>query len=73
MAGEKIELVLPPELAAELGRVAAALGIASLEEAARIAIGEWVAQHRDRIDAADPAQKYFVNQALDELIAKPRK
>lgn len=73
MADEKIELMLPPELAADLERVATALGIASRAEAAQIAIGEWVAQHRDRINAADPPQKYFVNEALDELIAKQRK
>lgn len=73
MAGEKIELALPPELAAELARVAEALGIASRDEAARIAIAQWVAQHRDRIDTADPAEKYFINEALDELIAKQQK
>ncbi|HUY19139.1 MAG TPA: hypothetical protein VMV15_07925 [Candidatus Binataceae bacterium] len=73
MAGEKIELVMPPELADELGRIATALGIASREEAALIAIGQWVAQHRDRIEAADPAQRYFVNEALDALVAKQRK
>lgn len=72
MAGEKIELAIPPKLAAELGRIAAALGIA-IEEAARIAIEEWMARNRERIDAADPGQKYFINEALDELIAKQRK
>ncbi|HTW88473.1 MAG TPA: hypothetical protein VMD75_10750 [Candidatus Binataceae bacterium] len=73
MADEKIELMLPPELAADLERVAIALGISSRAEAAQIAIGAWVAQYRDRINVADSAQKYFVNEALDELIAKPRK
>jgi metal-responsive CopG/Arc/MetJ family transcriptional regulator len=73
MAGEKIELMMPAELADELGRIATALGIANREEAALIAIGEWLAQHRDRIEAADPAEKYFVNEALDELAAKLRK
>ncbi len=72
MAGEKIELALRPELVEELGRIAAALGIA-IEEAARIAIEEWAARNRERIDAADPGQKYFVNEALDELIAKQKK
>ena len=52
--------------------IAAALGIA-IEEAARIAIEEWVARNRELIDAADPTQKYFVNEALDELLAKQRK
>lgn len=73
MADEKIELMLPAELAADMERVATALGIASLAEAAQIAIGEWVARHRDWIEAADPAQKYLVNEALDDLIAKQQK
>ncbi len=73
MAEEKIALTLPQELAAELNRVAAALGIGGIQEAARIAIEDWIARHRQPAEAADPSDKYFVNEALDELIAKQRK
>ncbi len=73
MPDEKIALMVPPELAADLRRIAAALGIGGVEAAARIAIEEWIARHREHPDAADPAAKYFVNEALDELIAKQRK
>jgi hypothetical protein len=73
MAGEKIELMLPAELVAQIRQVADALGIADLDQAVRIALDDWLAQHRDRIDTAAPADKYFVNDALDELVAKQRK
>jgi hypothetical protein len=73
MVEEKIALTLPPELAAELSRVAAALGIGGIQEAARIAIEDWIARHREQADAPDPSGKYFVNEARDELIAKQRK
>ncbi|MBF6568725.1 MAG: ribbon-helix-helix protein, CopG family [Candidatus Binataceae bacterium] len=69
----KIQIELPDEIAEQLRRLAAACGVPSVEEAATIAIGQWVARSREQLDRSDPAQAYFVNQALDELIAKQRK
>jgi hypothetical protein len=71
--GMKIQIDLPDELAAQMRRLAAAFGIASVEEAAMIAIAQWATRSREQLDQADPAQTYFVNQALDELIEKQRK
>lgn len=72
MAGERIEVELPAELAEGLRRLARALGIASDADAVLIVTGEWVANHRAEMEAAGAAQKYFVNQALDELIANSK-
>jgi phage gp46-like protein len=73
MAGKRIELELPQELFTELERVASALGIGDAAEAATFGIAEWVLARRAELDSCDATQKYFVNEALDELIEKRRK
>jgi predicted transcriptional regulator len=70
MAGKAIKVELPDELWAGLSEVADALGISAAEEAAVIAIAEWIARRKAELDDRDPAQRYFVNQALDELAAR---
>jgi hypothetical protein len=70
MAGKAIALELPDELWTALGEVAAALGIPSVEEAAVIALAEWAARRKGELDDRDPSQRYFVNEALDELAAR---
>jgi prophage antirepressor-like protein len=69
MAGKSITVDLPDELWGMLKEVADALGIASAEEAAVIAVAEWTARRKGEIDDRNPEQKYFVNEALDELAA----
>jgi len=69
MAGKAIKVELPEELWSALSEVADALGISSAEEAAVIAIGEWTMRRKAELDDRDPAQRYFVNEALDELAA----
>jgi predicted transcriptional regulator len=68
MASNRIEIDLPDELREHLDQVAEALGIATAVEAAMIAIADWVARRKSELDDRDPAQKYFVNEALDELL-----
>jgi hypothetical protein len=70
MAGKKIQLVLPDELYAQLERVAGALGIPDPAEAAVIGIAEWVSRLKSQLDDRDPEQRYFINEALDELDKK---
>ena len=70
MAGKKIQLVLPDELYAQLERVAAALGIPDPAEAAVIGVAEWVSRLKSDLDDRDPEQRYFINEALDELDKK---
>ncbi|MGO9455312.1 MAG: hypothetical protein ACLQDV_30320 [Candidatus Binataceae bacterium] len=65
----RIEIDLPEELRDDLRRVAESLGIAMLEEAATIAIADWTSQRKHEMDDRDPSQRYFVNEALDELTA----
>jgi prophage antirepressor-like protein len=69
MAGKTLSVDLPDELWAGLGEVADALGISSHGEAAVIAIAEWTARRKSELDDRDPKQRYFVNEALDELAA----
>lgn len=72
MAGRKIVLDLPDELYEQLGVVANAIGIANAAEAAMIAVAEWVSRRKSELDDRDPEQKYFVNDALDELMQRNR-
>jgi predicted transcriptional regulator len=73
MVGKTISFEVPDELWAALSEVADAVGISSAEEAAVIAIAEWTARRKSELDDRDPAQRYFVNQALDELSADAEK
>lgn len=70
MARNQIEIELPDELANSLARVAEALGITALGEAAIIAIADWTSRRAAELDNLDPNRRYFVNEALDELIDK---
>ena len=73
MAGRTISVELPDEIWAGLVEVAEALGISSAEEAVVIAIAEWTARRKSELDDRNPAERYFVNQALDELAATAAK
>ena len=73
MAGRTISVELPDEIWAGLSEVAEALGISSAEEAVVIAIAEWTARRKSELDDRNPAERYFVNQALDELAATAAK
>jgi len=70
MAGKKIQLILPDELFAQLERIAGALGIPDPAEAAVIGVAEWVSRLKSELDDRDPEQRYFINEALDELDKK---
>jgi len=65
----KVEIDLPDELFQELERVAEALGLGPVKEAALLGIADWVALRKAELDDLDPSQRYFINQALDEIIA----
>jgi hypothetical protein len=70
MTGKRIEIELPDELFGELSRIARVAGITGANEAAMIAIAEWVFRRRAELDNLDPKERYFVNEALDELAAR---
>lgn len=69
----RIEIDLPDELHEDLQTVAGTLGIPTLSEAALIGLAEWTARRKAEIDDKNPSQRYFVNEALDELIGKQSK
>jgi hypothetical protein len=72
MAGERIEIELPEELWRDLVQIAEALGIGNPSEAAFAGLADWIARRKAELDDRDPAERYFVNEALDEL-ARGRK
>jgi hypothetical protein len=65
----KLELHLPLETLRELERIAQAAGLIDAVEAAKFGLLEWISRRKAELDNQDPAQKYFVNEALDELFA----
>jgi hypothetical protein len=65
-----VELELPDELWGELTRISQTLGLDPLRQSIPAAIADWVARRREELEDRDPESKYFVNQALDGLIAK---
>lgn len=67
MSGRRIEIDLPEEMFGELMRVAETIGLASPSEAALVGLAEWIFQRRAELDNRDPSQRYFVNEALDQL------
>jgi len=69
----RIEIELPEDLRSDLQIVALALGIQSLAEAAVMGIADWTSRRKAELDDRNPSQRYFVNEALDELIAKDSK
>ena len=68
----KIHIDVPDELFEQLMRVAEAMGISNPEEAATIGLAEWVSRRKSELDDRDPNEKYEVNEALDELLAKKK-
>ena len=64
----RIEIDLPDELVQDLNKVAEAFGLGPLKEAALIGIAEWVGRRKAELDDLDPSQRYFVNEALDEIV-----
>jgi hypothetical protein len=69
---KRIDIELPEELFEQLMRVAEAMGVSNLEEAATIGLAEWVARRKSELDDRDPNEKYIVNEALDELLEKKK-
>ena len=52
--------------------MAEALGLASAVEAAMIGVADWVSRRKAELDDRDPGERYFVNEALDDLMARKK-
>ena len=72
MPPTRIILDLSDELSGELTRIAEAFGIADLNQAALIGLADWIARRKSELDDRDPDQRYFVNEALDQLAARKK-
>jgi hypothetical protein len=44
--------------------------ITNAVEAATIAVADWVSRRKAELDDRDPEQRYFINEALDQLARK---
>ena len=73
MSTRVVSLELEASFCQELEALAARLGMGGLEEALKAAAEQWAASQRTEIDERDPGQRYFVNEALDELMARKTK
>lgn len=72
MPTRRVILNLPDEMGDQLARIATALEIADIEEAALIGLADWIARRQSELDDRDPAQRYFINEALDQLAARKK-
>lgn len=72
MPATRITLELPAELGEDLRRIAEALEITDLSEAAMIGLIDWIARRKLELDDRDPDQRYFINEALDQLAARKK-
>jgi hypothetical protein len=68
----RIILELPEGLADELERIAEAFEIRDVNEAALIGLADWIARRKSELDDRDPAQRYFINEALDQLATRKK-
>ncbi|HEY1852663.1 MAG TPA: hypothetical protein VGG60_16705 [Candidatus Binataceae bacterium] len=68
----RIILELPEALANELERIAEAFEIRDVNEAAVIGLADWIARRKSELDDRDPAQRYFINEALDQLATRKK-
>jgi len=68
----RIILELPEGLANELERIAEAFEIRDVNEAAMIGLADWIARRKSELDDRDPAQRYFINEALDQLATRKK-
>jgi hypothetical protein len=67
-----ITIELPEEMANELAIIAEAFEIRDVNEAALIGLADWIARRKSELDDRDPAERYFVNEALDQLAARKK-
>jgi hypothetical protein len=72
MSARRIILDLPDDLGDELARIAEAFQIADLDQAALIGLADWIARRKSELDDRDPDQRYFINEALDQLAARKK-
>lgn len=72
MSTRRIILDLPAELGDQLARIAEAFEIADVNEAALIGLADWIARRQSELDDRDPDQRYFINEALDQLAARKK-
>jgi hypothetical protein len=65
-----IKLLLSAELFGQLDRIAKSSGLRDVTEAAMVGLTEWASSRVAELDNRDPVQKYFINEALEQLFAR---
>ena len=69
----KLELFLPEAVYVDLCKISAHLQLADVTATAVLAMTQWIAARKAELDNQDPAARYFVNEALEELFARQKK
>jgi hypothetical protein len=72
MSTRVIQLEMDEDLYGELKETAERLELGRVEDALRAAAADWLARRRAEMENRGADERYFVNQALDELMAKKR-
>jgi hypothetical protein len=72
MPTRRIILDLPETMSDQLARIVEAFEIADVNEAAMIGLADWIERRQSELDDRDPAQRYFINEALDQLAARKK-
>jgi hypothetical protein len=69
----KLELFLPDAVYVDLCKITAHLQLADAAATALLAVTQWISARKADLDDRDPAERYFVNEALEELFARQKK
>ena len=72
MSTKRITLDLPDGMGDDLARIADAFDLGDLNQAAVTGLAEWIARRKAELDDRDPDQRYFINEALDQLAARKK-
>jgi hypothetical protein len=73
MAARRIQIELTQELWETLERIAESFGMADPARAAAIGLTDWIVRRKAELDDHDPAERYFINEALDELVKRSKR
>jgi hypothetical protein len=72
MPTRRFIIEIPEEMGNELERIAEAFEIRDVNEAVLVGLADWIARRKSDLDDRDPAERYFVNEALDQLATRKK-
>jgi hypothetical protein len=73
MAVRRIEIELTEELWRSLELIAESFAMGDPAEAALIGLADWIIRRKAELDDRNPDERYFINEALDDLATRSRR